>query len=196
MKRTDDLTWVLKKSEWNYQIQVPNCFAVQKSEGHWSFWNPGITPCATNPGNLADPTQTPATRQKTRGLLRIVCRKFLIFSILTRRWYIPILQQTLGLELLAPGKFLVEHCRLCQCSLTTCGILAYLEERQTSAATPRLQMVPWTNGSTFWSFLNNIGTQRNWVKFAKSTFKFWISYFVSVLLLLFFTFFSFKMVML
>ena len=172
MKRTDDLTWVLKKSEWNYQIQVPNCFAVQKSEGHWSFWNPGITPCATNPGNLADPTQTPATRQKTRGLLRIVCRKFLIFSILTRRWYIPILQQTLGLELLAPGKFLVEHCRLCQCSLTTCGILAYLEERQTSAATPRLQMVPWKH---LLKLLKYQGTQRNWVKFAKSTFKFWIS---------------------
>lgn len=70
--------------------------------------------------------------------------KFLMCSILTRRWYIPILQQTLGLELLAPGKFLVEHCRLCQCSLTTYGILAYLEERHDvmAAAKPRLQVVP------------------------------------------------------
>ena len=71
--------------------------------------------------------------------------KFLMCSILTRRWYIPMLQQTLGLELLAPGKFLVEHCRLCQCSLTTCGILAYLEERHGSC----FHVCRWFHGSTF-----------------------------------------------
>lgn len=142
MKRTDDLTWVLKKSEWNYQIQVPNCFAMQNGEGHWSFWNPRITPCATNPGNLADPTQIPATRQKTRGLLRIVCRKFLMFSILTRRWYIPILQQITWLGTVGTWK-------IPGGTLQAVPVFShYLWHLGRFGGTswqllPRLQMVPW-----------------------------------------------------